>query len=160
MTIPTPDMVVAKFVQDSLGPVILNVVRGRLVETMVKMALRDTGWRQCVPWQKSYDFEQDNTSLRLQVKSSCARIPKGVVRAATFDTSKRHLTDLYVFAYHPGIDEKTTDHRDPEQWEFHVMPTDGLPHRNRITLAEVRTLARAVGYADLAQQLALVAAAE
>ncbi|RME66669.1 MAG: hypothetical protein D6781_14745 [Verrucomicrobia bacterium] len=58
--------------------------------------------------------------------------------------------DLYIFAWHPVADSLRVDHRDPEQWEFYVVPEHRLPAETRtITLRRLQRLARPVGYAEL-----------
>ena len=39
--------------------------------------------------------------------------------------------DIYIFAWHPVTEEQTADHRDPDQWEFYVVPEAELPPRQK-----------------------------
>ena len=56
--------------------------------------------------------------------------------------------DLFVFAWHPRTDP-ATDHREPEQWRFFVVPETALPPTQSLSLAKLRKLATYVSFADL-----------
>jgi hypothetical protein len=50
---------------------------------------------------------------------------------------------IYVFAYHPLVDE-ATDHRNAIQWQFYVVPTGQLPSAKSISLATLKSKSEAV----------------
>jgi hypothetical protein len=58
------------------------------------------------------------------------------------------LAHIYVFAYHPIRDDHA-DHRDPQQWQFHVVPTIRLPDTKRISLKKVAQLSAAISWLEL-----------
>jgi hypothetical protein len=106
----------------------------------------------------------------LEVKQSAAKQtwnPRKPVRS-TFDIKPRsgrydgdiwiqslapeRFADIYLFAFHPGIDE-ATDHRDPEQWEFYVIRTGELPAKSAISLIEVRAKVRRLAIRELTQEI-------
>ncbi len=67
--------------------------------------------------------------------------------------------DIFIFAWHPLTDD-TADHRDPDQWLFHVVAECRLPPRKSISLAGVQALASAIPIGALADTVAAEAAAE
>jgi hypothetical protein len=58
------------------------------------------------------------------------------------------LAHIYVFAHHPIRDE-STDHRDPRQWRFYVIPTRELPPSKTIALSMVASLSAAASWQEL-----------
>ena len=88
--------------------------------------------------------------------------------SGTFDIAERHgyfceggtrwvvekglYAQTYVFAWNPVYEEyKKTDHRDPTQWEFYVLPTGLLPAgRLTLSLARVKSLSVPHGPTSLA----------
>ena len=65
--------------------------------------------------------------------------------------------DLFVFAWHPRTDP-ATDHREPEQWRFFVVPETALPPTQSLSLATLRTLGPDVSHAQLRDAVATGAA--
>ncbi len=145
-------------------PLVNNVLRGSVVETIIAFAL-EPGWTWCGADYASCDFERAD-GLRLEVKQSAYRqswdsAPTAKVRPG-FDIRPRKVrwegsvrideagrfADIYVFAFHGGTDD-SADHRDARQWEFYVVPTAALPPYNRIALGSVRRLAKPCFYAAL-----------
>jgi hypothetical protein len=57
---------------------------------------------------------------------------------------------IYIFAYHPVADE-TADHRDPLQWQFHVVPARKLPSAQTIGLTAVKATSPALCWTGLFQ---------
>ena len=162
----TTDMVAARFVRDRLGELSEVKLRGQWVETIVAMALEDTGLH---PSHAGYWYDLERGGVGLEVTSSAAWKPRHPTPNPAFDIApqseilkentrvklsapKRHAA-LYVFAYHPRA-KATADQRDPAQWSFWVVPTAKLPHTKTIGLEQVRTLAPKVGYQELAQKVA------
>jgi len=131
-------------------PLITNVYRSVIAEAMVDAALRPA-WTWCSADYAGWDFEHADGS-RLEVKQSAARQswdpPARGRKPAAFDiaprtgywqgavwvpTSTVRLAHIYVFAYHPLLDE-TADHREPDQWTFFVLPSTALPDAKTIGL--------------------------
>jgi len=74
----TREMVIDDCTQRLFGqPLVTNIVRGTFVEAMINLALRDTGWRQCIAWA-GWDFEHDST--RLEVRQAASRQPRDKAR--------------------------------------------------------------------------------
>jgi hypothetical protein len=152
-------------------PLVTNIVRGTFVEAMINLALRDTGWRQCIAWA-GWDFEHDST--RLEVRQAASRQPWDKARKISdreikFDITPRtghwavegfvedhstaRLANLYLFAHHEGTDA-SADHREPARWQFYVVPETALPQKPRVFLKAVQDLAKtAVGIADLSARI-------
>ena len=147
-------------------PLVLNVWRALLVESLIDLILPGE-WTWCATDYAGWDFQHvDGT--RLEVKQSAARQSwkaTGRSRGARFDIAPRtgawdgagwiteaeprRYADLYVLAHHPVADE-TADHRDPNQWVFHVVLTTRLPTTRSVSLETARRLAAPVGCAALA----------
>jgi hypothetical protein len=53
-----------------------------------------------------------------------------------------------VFAYHP-ISDDTADHRDPLQWQFHVVRTAKLPMTHTIGLPAIKVLSPALPWGEI-----------
>ena len=131
-------------------------------------------WSWCAGDYSSFDFER-NDGKRLEVKQSAARqswAPPAHGRInPSFDIKERtgrwegsvfinepgRAADIYVFAFHPLLDE-VTDHREPGQWEFYPVLTVNLPATQRIGLGAVRRLTNAVGFAELKAKVGLLLA--
>src|SRR5262245_15883209 len=62
-----------------------------------------------------------------------------------WEAQLRQCAHIFVFAWHP-VEDETADHRDPNQWEFYVAPTDVLPHGQRGT--EIAAEAKGPGSED------------
>lgn len=138
-----------------------NAFRGMLVEAMLAQVL-EPEWRWCAADWASHDFENGN-GVRLEVKQSSALqswheegLPPNRGR---FDISCRKMrwegakrineagrfASIYVFGWHPECDPSVADHRDPRQWQFHVVATSNLPDRRSIGLGPLVKLAPPVG---------------
>jgi hypothetical protein len=151
-------------------PVMSNLTRPAYVERLIARAL-SPGWRHVGGDWAGWDLESDR-GVRLEVKQSAMRQtwtdgPTGPGRAAAgiFDIAPRtgywtpegkwvrsigRLADVYVFAHHPVFDLEQVDHRDPEQWVFHVVPEHRLPGIQRtIRLPWLQAATEAVRYAGL-----------
>jgi hypothetical protein len=121
-------------------------------------------WKICSGDWRGWDFEHRD-GCRLEVKQSAARQTWTGTRTATkpiFDirarsgyfegadwvADPRRFAEIYVFAYHPILDE-TADHCDPRQWCFHVILSNRLPSAKSISLAKVALLSEQVGWENL-----------
>lgn len=152
-------------------PLITNVLRGQVVEAIVACAL-EPEWNWCAEDYSSWDFERPD-GRRLEVKQSAARqswatsdkpsacsfdiaVRKGRWEGARWIDESGRAAHIYVFAYHP-IADGSADHRDPDQWQFYVIPTCLLPNTQRLSIAGVKSLAAAKSFAELgyAVELAL-----
>ena len=131
-------------------PLIMNVLRAMIVETIVDSAL-SSDWKWCSTDYAGWDFEHSDRT-RLEVKQSSAlqswKTPKE--SAAIFDIAARtgywvdgitwvqetaRHAHIYVFARHPVTDIALADHRDPSQWDFYVTPSSKLLLRAQRTIA-------------------------
>lgn len=166
--------VVSKVCDAAFGkPLITNVLRGQVVEAMIALALEPV-WTWCSADYSSWDFERAD-GIRLEVKQSAfkqtwANGPEVKVRpgfdvkartgrweGATFINERGRAAHLYVLAYHDRQDDGA-DHRDPEQWEFFVLPSRAIPPVARIGLASVRRLTESVPILELSAKVNFVAA--
>jgi hypothetical protein len=147
-------------------PLVSNAFRGSLVEAIIAEAI-EPKWRWCADGWGSFDFEGPN-GIGLEIKQSAARqnwhtdtckpcVPRFDIAERTgywTDTSKwvdrpGRAAAIYIFAWHPLFDAAVADHREPEQWEFYVVPASALPSQKSIGLGMVRTLAKSVCFAAL-----------
>ena len=174
MSLPGVADVVARVSDAAFGNrLITNVLRGHVAEAIVALAL-EPEWTWCSADYAAWDFQRAD-GVRLEVKQSSvaqswAANPATLVRPA-FDIGARtgrwdgavwigepgRQADLYLFCLHERRDG-AADHRDPDQWQFFVVPTRALPAIKRIGIAPVRRLAEPVGFPDLAGRVAFVAA--
>jgi hypothetical protein len=147
-------------------PLIVNVLRGLVAETIVAEALGPE-WTWCSTDYSAWDFIRSD-GKRLEVKQSAARqswAANGAKpsacsfdiapRQGRFDESStwipdcRRWADVYVFSHH-GETGEAADHCDPQQWTFYVVPTMLLPQQRVIALSRVRHLATGCCFDDLA----------
>ncbi len=165
--------VVSKASEAAFGKrLVTNVLRGQIVEAMVALAL-EPEWTWCSADYSSWDFEHPD-GTRLEVKQSAYRqswepVP-GAKIAPGFDVKARtgrwegtvfvqehgRAAHIYVLAYHDRRDDGA-DHRDPQQWEFFVLPSVIIPTVARIGLGSVRRLTNSVSIAELAGRVNEVA---
>jgi hypothetical protein len=166
-TAPTADEIRAKACAAAFGkPLIENSYRGSVVEIIVGSAL-GPAWRLCSADWYGWDFEHTN-GCKLEAKQSAARQTwatpkkpkppsfgirevKGYYEGAKFTEQAGRLAHIYVFAYHP-IRDDSADHRDPNQWRFHVVPAMRLPRQQKtIGLVRVTSLSDAVLWIGLSE---------
>jgi hypothetical protein len=172
--VPTVDHIIERVSREAFGrPLVTNVLRGHVVEAIIASAL-EPQWIWCSNDYSSWDFERSD-GFRLEVKQSAARQTwappaHGNIRTS-FDIKKRtgrwegatfleepgRAAHIYLFAFNPRVDE-STDHRDPRQWEFYVVPTIQLPDTQRISLSAVRALAGCTAYCELLHVISETAA--
>jgi len=148
------------------SPLLRNDLRGALVEEIVGIAL-EPEWELCSGDWAACDLVHSASKLRIQVKQSAARQswhkgecppPKPRFSIATktgrwedgdqWIAERSRNAEIFVFAWHPLTGE-AADHRDPDQWEFYVVPEVALPRQSSISLAGIRRLATAVAVAGL-----------
>jgi hypothetical protein len=158
------------------SPLLLNSLRGEVVEEMVAMALEPT-WEHCAGDWAAFDFRERRSGLRMQVKQSAARqswhkqgcpVPRPrfsiAEKTGRWEEGDRWVAepgrnaDIFVFAWHAPTDE-TADHCDPHQWLFYAVAERRLPSLKSISLAGVQALAEAVSISSLADAVAAEAAA-
>lgn len=163
--------VVEKVGQAAFGnPLVTNVLRGQVVEAIVAMAL-EPEWRWCAADYSGWDFERGD-GLRLEVKQSASRQSWATAKPsrATFDVAARtgynsdtswvdapgRHAHLYVFAHHPLTGDEV-DHRDPDQWNFHIVPTAVLPPVKQLGIGQIEQLGRRCTFDTLRDTVADVA---
>ncbi len=148
-----------------------NAFRGTLVEAILAQVL-EPEWRWCSGDWASHDFENAD-GVKLEVKQSAAlqswHTEGFAPNRGRFDIAKRKVrwdgakridgggryANLYIFAWHPVIDPDLADHRQPDQWLFHLLRTDDLPDQRSIALSRLQALSPAI---DLGAVPALIAA--
>jgi hypothetical protein len=140
--------------------IIENQYRSAFVEAMIEPYLLKYGWRYTGDSWSGWDFEREDGSRRLEVKQSAAHQTWSEARKiktrGTFDIAARtgyfyesgskyvaeagRCAHTYVFAWHP-IYGPETDHRNPDQWEFYVVPAFSLPQGQRtLALSRIKAL--------------------
>jgi hypothetical protein len=145
------------------GRLIMNVYRSVLVEAMVAEALPD--WTWCSADYAAHDFIHP-TGLRLEVKQTALRqsweststprpswdiaARKGFWEGSRWVATPGRNAEVYVLALHPVTDEQA-DHRDPEQWQFHVIAASRLPETKRLSATAAAVLAPSVAVGGLAE---------
>lgn len=149
---------------------IQNQYRSTFVEAMIEPYLARHGWRHVGDNWSGWDFEHE-FGTRLEVKQSAAwqtwdpfkqaasgLPPKAgnggfdiASRTGWFDSAGAVWTKeagrpahVYVFAWN-GQFGSAADHRDPEQWEFFIVPTTALPPAKRIGLIRLRAIVGHIG---------------
>ena len=166
------DRVVEQLVEENLNrPLIDNTWRGTYVEYLVWLALStsDAQWGVTQNWDP-WDIEHKRSGARVEVKQSAARQtwteyatpkgspshgfdigprtgywPPGVDQWIDLDPPQR-LADVYVFAWHDERKLELADHRDPDQWDFFVVPECKLPAQKSISLNPLKQLSEPVSY--------------
>lgn len=141
-------------------PLISNAFRGTLVEAIIAEAL-EPQWRWCADGWGAFDFEGPD-GIGLEVKQSAARqswhqatdkecLPRFDIaeriwqwRDNAWHQEPGRAAVIYVFAHHPIFEPAVADHRDPEQWNFYVVPASSLPPQKSIGLNGIRALAEPV----------------
>ena len=137
------------------GRIIDNAARGDVVEEIVLMAL-EPEWKLCSEGWHGWDL-MNADGHRMQVRQSAAcqiwesRRPSPntfsfapttgyyVGGESWIEEAGRHA-DLYVFAWHGGVDREAIDQLDPNQWRFFVVLERELPAQKsmRVSIAEKR----------------------
>ena len=107
------------------------------------------------------DFQHDDGS-RLEVKQSAAHQTwselRNIKTRGAFDIAARsgyfyesgskysatpgRCAQTYIFAWNPSYGDET-DHRNPDQWEFYVVPAARLPDGQKtIALSKIKAIAK------------------
>jgi hypothetical protein len=141
-------------------PLIANQYRSAFIEAMIEPYLAPHGWTYKGNGWSGWDFERTD-GCRLELKQSAAKqtwsASRNIPTPGAFDIAARtgffyeggakwapipgRCAQLYVFAWNP-IYGPETDHRKPDQWEFHVVPAALLPDEQRtIALSKIKKLA-------------------
>ena len=110
---------------------------------------------------------------RLEVKQSAAHQtwsePRSIQTRGAFDIAARtgyfseggskweatpgRCAQIYVFAWNPIYGE-ATDHRDPGQWEFYVVPATALPEGQKtIALSKIKRISQLVKIGELPRHI-------
>jgi hypothetical protein len=125
-----------------------NLTRPIYVERLLQHLL-GAHWRYAGADWAGWDLENLVSRARVEVKQSAARqiwsdalTREGKETKPIFDIRERsgyyigtqwvatpgRPADIYIFAWHPLFDPiGAVDHRDPEQWEFHLLAERSLP---------------------------------
>lgn len=163
--------VIGKFIEQSVGqPIVNNVLRGMLIESIVALEL-EPEWKWTGGSYGGWDFEHAN-GLRLEIKQSAAQQswqlgPNSKKSPPKFDIALRkhrgaggqfveddkRAAQLYLFAYHP-VEGEDADHREPDQWEFYLCPEKTLPRQKSIRLSKIRSLCQKIEISKLRSALA------
>lgn len=150
-----------------------NDVRSLYVEALVEEALKPD-WKYVGADWRGWDFENVTTGIRLEVKQSASCQPwtkeQGKRSSGSFDIAERtghYIGDQwvpergrpaqwYLLAWNGIADLDVADDRDPNQWEWLLIPTARLPVGQRsIGLQRARALAlTACRFAELGQAVA------
>ncbi len=174
-----PDLhqrILAALISPYEGPVINNVDRGPYVEHLIAEVLGPEWSHSGSDWA-AWDCEHKDGD-RIQIKQSAAqqswdtdkrtkrkppsfkinpsiiywKLLGGQWVKERLDPPRR-LSDIYVFAWHGGLG-KNTDHRDPAQWIFFVVPELDLTEgQKNIGLGPLKELATPCRIADLRQRV-------
>jgi hypothetical protein len=130
-------------------PLIANQYRSAFIEAMIEPYLAPHGWTYKGDGWSGWDFERTD-GCRLELKQSAAKQtwsqPRSAQTRGAFDIAARkgyfyeggakwaptpgRCAQIYVFAWHP-IFGPEADHRNPDQWEFYVVPATSLPDGRR-----------------------------
>jgi len=150
-------------------PLIENQYRSAFVEAMIEPYLEPYGWRYTGDSWSGWDFERDDL-IRLEIKQSAAQQTWSDARhirtRGAFDIAERsgyfheggtkwveekgRCAQTYVFAWN-SMYGCGTDHRDPNQWEFYVLPTRALPENQKtISLARIKSFSLPYGPTSVA----------
>ena len=160
-------------------PLIGNRYRSAFIEAMIEPYLAPHGWSYVGDGWSGWDFERTD-GIRLEVKQSAAKQtwsePRNIQTRGAFDIAARtgyfyeggskyasvpgRCAQIYVFAWNP-IYGPETDHRNPDQWEFYVVPAPLLPVGQRtIVLSKIKKLAVPVTLEQLSGAIQHVAIPE
>ena len=144
-----------------------NIHRADYIECLVASVLGPP-WE--LPWRTGYDWApwdlEHPCGAKLEIKHSAALQPwhlelgKSSSRTApTFDIARRkgywtregawiagpvRPADIYLFAWHGETEHQRTDHRDPDQWAFHLMRVEDLPEQKTFALSRIQKLGSSV----------------
>lgn len=162
-------------------PLIENRFRSAFIEAMIEPYLAPHGWRYTGDGWGGYDFQHTDGS-RLEVKQSAAHQtwsePRNLKTRGGFDIAPRtagyfsehgskftpmttptRCAQTYLFAWNPVFGIPEVDHRNPDQWEFYVVPAAQLPPGQRtITLSKIKAITKPVNLVQLSAAMDAVCA--
>ena len=148
-----PETIFDKIVLELFNvPIMSNLHRPHYVEQMITLGLGEGFALASSDWA-GWDIDHES-GVRIEVKQSAARQTwtetgsrKGKATDGVFDIAPRtgyfeqggahwvklegRPAHLYIFAWHPINDIDVVDHRDPGQWQFFVVKSEELPHRQK-----------------------------
>ena len=169
-------------------PLIANLYRGDYVEGLILFALgegwkqtpewsswdleREDGVRVEVKqsaalqsWHRSTGIKKPATSFDIAPRAGYYTDSSDSAVWVGLDPEEPDFlraADIYIFAWHPETDPDIADHRRAEQWQFFVIPESMVAKsrgdKEKISLHQVKELAAAVAYAELAATVAAAAA--
>jgi hypothetical protein len=165
---PSPDDIIRRATDQLFQKRLLtNINRAVVVEAIVAFAL-EPEWTWCSQDYSSHDFVHDASNMRLEVKQSAVTqtwnsetkalsrcqfdiaVRTGEYVGSEWRPGSKRNADIYVFAHHPLEDFDLADHRDPNQWEFFVLPENKLPAQQAtLAIGSLKRLAAPVPYATL-----------
>ncbi len=148
-------------------PVIQNQYRSAFIEAMIEPILASDGWRYAGDSWGGWDFDHPD-GTKLELKQSAAQQTWSNARhlrtRGAFDIAARtgyydqggsrwtvspgRPAQIYVFAWN-GVYGPATDHRDPSQWDFFVVPTILLPAQKTLSLSTLRRVVTSGGVGPL-----------
>ena len=163
-TLETPERTRQRLAERLFGqPIIQNQFRSTYVEAMIEPYLTKAGWRFVGSDWNGWDFQRDEK--RLEVKQSAAvqswSFGRETLTRPSYDIATRtgyfenggadwvshegRPAHVYIFAWHgvrPSAPLKMhsaspVDHRNPSQWDFHVVAERSLPDQRTISLASL-----------------------
>lgn len=129
-------------------PIMGNLYRPHYVERLIVTGLGANFTLMSADWS-GWDISHE-TGIKIEVKQSAARQTwtdrqslNGKATEGSFDIAPRsgywadggsrwvehqgRVADIYIFAWHPIQDKEAADHRDPNQWQFFIVPASELP---------------------------------
>jgi hypothetical protein len=123
-------------------PIIHNQFLKEFVKELVLHSLWNYQWRVDDGAAQDWDLEHlDGCFLKVVCSSACQLRPTGFVGAQypVFCIGQRpgagsdvhQKADLYLFAWHPVPQLRRADHRDPQQWQFFLIPVRLLPEKKK-----------------------------
>jgi hypothetical protein len=144
---------------------IQNQYRSAFVEAMIEPYLARSGWQYVGDNWSGWDFEHE-FGARLELKQSAAwqtwdPVKQAVLKSpekagpGIFDIASRtgwfdaagvvwtkeagRPAHVYIFAWH-GLFGSAADHRNPDQWEFFILPAVALPAQKTLRLSRLKRI--------------------
>lgn len=123
-------------------PIIHNQLLKEFVKELVLHSLWNYQWKLVDGAAQNWDLEHLNgCCLKVVCSSACQLRPTGFVGAQypvfcigqrpEAGSDARQKADLYLFAWHPVPQLRQADHRDPQQWQFFLIPERLLPEKKK-----------------------------
>ncbi len=155
------------------GNLVENRWRGDLVEEIVNQAIDRSRWRHCSGDWNSWDFEQLDGPLKVQVKQAALRqtwtkeenaqrvetlatVRFGIRKAKGYYVGNQwrqlptpaRIAEIYLFAFHPG-ESSSANHWDAKAWRFYGLREQDLPDQASLSLCDMKKKAERCGFADV-----------